>query len=208
MLKIEKIKRSKHKQEQILVHLEGGDLLRITEDELLHFGLYDGLDISPETVIELQKRAATSETRARAANMIAARPLSRRELEKRLREKGAAEDDAAAAADWLEKLGALDDLAYAKAVVRHYSAAGCGEAKLRDELFRRGVPRALWDEAIAAAPPAAETIARVIASRTKGGAPGEMERKKLSALLLRRGFAWGDVKAALSALGAVIEEDC
>lgn len=207
-MRIEKIERSKHKQEQILVRLEGGDLLRITEDELLHFGLYEGLDISPETVVELQKRAAASETRARAANLIAARPLSRRELEKRLREKGAAEDDAAAAADWLEKLGALDDLAYAKAVVRHYSAAGCGEAKLRDELFRRGVPRELWDEALAAAPDARETISRVLASRLKGRTPDEAERKKLSALLLRRGFAWNDVRAALSALGAEIEEDC
>lgn len=207
-MKIEKIERSKQKQERILVRLEGGAPLRITEDELLHFGLYEGLDISPEAVVELQKRAAASETRMRAANMIAARPLSRRELEKRLCDRGAAEDDAAAAADWLERIGALDDRAYAGAVVRHYSAAGYGEAKLRDELFRRGVPRELWDEALAAAPPAAETAARVIAEKTKGRTPDEKERKKLSDMLLRRGFAWRDVRTALSAVGAEIEEDC
>ena len=206
-MKIEKIEKSKHKQGRILVHLEGGDLLRITEDELLHFGLYEGLDISPETVVELRKRAAASETRARAANMIAARPLSRQELQKRLRDRGAAEDDAAAAADWLEKIGALDDLSYARTIVRHYSAAGYGEAKLRDELFRRGVPRELWDEALEIAPDPQESIAAVLAARRKGGAPDEAERKKLSALLLRRGFAWRDVRAALSALGAEIEED-
>lgn len=206
-MKIEKIERSKQKQERILVRLEGGDCLRITEDELLHFGLYEGLDISAEAVVELQKRAAASETRLRAANMIAARPLSRRELQKRLCDRGAAEDDAAAAADWLEKIGALDEAAYAKAIVRHYGAAGCGEAKLRDELFRRGVPRELWDEALATAPPAAETIAKVLASRLKGRTPDERERKRLSDMLLRRGFAWRDVRAALSALGAEIEED-
>ena len=207
-MRVEKIERSKHKQERILVHLEGGTLLRITEDELLHFGLYEGLDISPETMVELQKRAAGSEARVRAANLIAARPLSRRELTKRLRERGTAEEDADAAADWLEKIGALDEAAYARSVVRHYSAAGYGEAKLRDELHRRGVPRELWDEALAAAPDAQETIARVLAARLKGAAPDERERKRLSGLLLRRGFAWRDVREALSALGAEIEEDC
>ncbi|MBQ7713358.1 MAG: regulatory protein RecX [Oscillospiraceae bacterium] len=205
-MRVERIERSKRKQERVLVHLEGGELLKVTEDELLRFGLHAGLDISPETVVELQKHAARSETRARAANMIAARPLSRKELQKRLRDKGAADADAEAAADWLEDIGALDDLAYARAVVRHYSGSGYGEAKLRDELRRRGVARELWDEALETAPDAQETITRVIASKTKGIAPDEKERKKLSDMLLRRGFAWRDVKAALLALGAEIEE--
>ncbi len=206
-MKIEKIEKSKHKQGRVLVHLEGGDLLRITEDELLHFDLYTGLDIEPETVIKLKQCAARSETRARAANMIAARPLSRRELEKRLRDKGAADTDASAAADWLEDIGALDDLAYAKAIVRHYGSGGYGEARLRDELRRRGVARELWDEALEEAPEPVESIACVIQAKTRGRTPDERERKKLSDLLLRRGFAWRDVKAALRALGAEIEED-
>ena len=206
-MKIEKIEKSKHKQGRVLVYLEGGDLLRITEDELLHFDLYTGLDIGPDTVVELQKLAARSEARVRAANMISARALSRRELEKRLRDKGAQDEDASAAADWLEHIGALDDAAYARSVVRQYSANGYGEAKLRDELRRRGVPRELWDEALETAPPAQETIARVVAMRTKGKRPDEKERKKLSDMLLRRGFSWRDVREALRALGAEIEEE-
>ena len=51
-MKVERIERSKHKQERVLVYLEGGNLLRITESELLRFGLYVGLDISPETVVQ------------------------------------------------------------------------------------------------------------------------------------------------------------
>ncbi len=206
-MRIEKIEKSKRKQGRILVHLEGGDLLRITEDELLRFDLYTGLDIGPDTVVELQKCAAQSETRVRAVNMISARPLSRKELQRRLRDKGAADGDAEAAADWLEEIGALDDLSYARTIVRHYSANGYGEAKLRDELYRRGVPRDLWDEALETAPDPQESIAQVIAAKTKGAVPDEKERKRLSDLLLRRGFAWRDVRAALSALGAEIEED-
>ena len=137
-MRVERIERSKHKQERVLVYLEGGNLLRITESELLRFGLYVGLDISP----------ARSETRVRAANMISARPLSKRELTRRLVQKGSEADDAGAAAEYLENIGALDDAAYAAMLVRHYSAQGCGPARIRDELHRRGVPRGLGDEAL------------------------------------------------------------
>ena len=200
-MKIEKIERSKHKQERVLVYLEGGDLLRITESELLRFGLCIGLDIDDRTVVELQQSGARSETRVRAANMISARPLSRRELVKRLREKGAAESDAEAAADWLEEIGALNDADYASMLVRHYGGMGYGEAKIRDELYRRGVGRELWEDALAALPDAQEAIARVIAQKTKGRALDEKGRKRLSDMLLRRGFAWRDVRAALAAYG-------
>ena len=180
------------------MYLEGGDLLRITEGELLRFGLSAGLDIDAETVVELQRSAARSETRVRAANMVSARPLSRRELTKRLCEKGAAEADAEETADWLEEIGALNDGDYAAMLARHYSGAGYGEAKIRDELYRRGVPRELWEDALSALPETQETILRVIAQKTKGRALDEKGRKRLSDMLLRRGFAWRDVRAALA----------
>lgn len=206
-MKIEKIERSKHQQERILVHLEGGDLLRITEDELLHFGLYTGLDIDDATVVELQKCSARSQTKARAANMISARPLSRRELEKRLREKGATDEDAASAVDWLENIGALDDAAYAAMLVRHYSAAGYGAARIRDELFRRGVPREYWEDALALIPDPQESIRRLIETKTKGRSVDEKQRRRLADALLRRGFPWDAVKSAINALGESIEEE-
>lgn len=183
------------------MYLEGGDLLRVTESELLRFGLSIGLDIDEGTVVELRQSGARSETRVRAANMISARPLSRKELLKRLREKGALEADAESAADWLEEIGALNDADYAAMLVRHYGGMGYGEAKIRDELYRRGVPRELWADALSKSPDAKETILRVIAQKTKGRALDEKGRRRLSDMLLRRGFAWRDVRAALAEIG-------
>ena len=205
-MKVERIERSKHKQERVLVHLEGGDLLRITESELLHFGLYVGLDIGPETVVQLHKCGARSETRVRAANMVSARPLSKRELARRLVQKGAAADDADAAVEYLENIGALDDAAFAAMLVRHYSAQGFGTARLRDELYRRGVPRELWDAALAETPDIQETLARVIASKTKGKPLNEKDTKRLADTLLRRGFSWSEVRSALRSAGAGLED--
>lgn len=181
--------------------LEGGDLLRITEGELLRFNLFVGLDIDAGTVVELKRSGERSETRVRAANMISSRPLSRAELVKKLREKGALEQDAADAADWLEEIGALSDRDYAAMLVRHYSGAGYGRARLRDELYRRGVPRELWDEALEETDDAREVIARVIAQKTKGRTLDEKGRKRLFDMLLRRGFSFSDVRAALGEKG-------
>ena len=205
-MRIERIERSKHKQERVLVHLEGGDLLRITESELLHFGLYVGLDIGPKTVVQLHKCGARSETRVRAANMVSARPLSKRELARRLVQKGAAADDADAAVEYLENIGALDDAAFAAMLVRHYSAQGFGTARLRDELYRRGVPRELWGAALAETPDIQETLARVIASKTKGKPLNEKDTKRLADTLLRRGFSWSEVRSALRSAGAGLED--
>ena len=66
------------------------------------------------------------------------------------------------------------------------------------KLYRRGVPRELWEDALSGAPDPQETIARVIAQKTKGRALDEKGRKRLSDMLLRRGFAWRDVRAALA----------
>ena len=183
------------------MYLEGGDLLRITESELLRFGLCIGLDIDDRTVVELQQSGARSETRVRAANMISSRPLSRKELAKKLREKGSVEADAESACDWLEEIGALNDAEYAAMLVRHYGGMGYGEAKIRDELYRRGVPRGEWDAALASAPDAQETLARVIASRVKEKTLDERAYKRLSDALLRRGCSWGEVKTALRRAG-------
>ena len=69
-------------------------------------------------------------------------------------------------------------------LVRHYGGMGYGEAKIRDELYRRRVPRELWKDALSKLPDAQEAIAHVIAQKTKGRALDEKGRKRLSDMLL------------------------
>ena len=206
-MKVERIERSKHKQERVLVYLEGGNLLRITESELLRFGLYVGLDIPPETVVQLQKSGARSETRVRAANMISARPLSKKELTRRLVQKGAEADDAGAAAEYLEEIGALDDAAYAAALVRHCGDMGYGPRRAKEKLREKGVPQDLWDEALDELPPDGDQIDRFLQSKLHGRAPEDKEKKRLTDALLRRGFSWGEVKSAWGRYGSEVWED-
>ena len=89
-MRIERLENSKRKQERVLVHLEDGNILRITGAELLQFGLYQGLDLTPETLTALETAARRSDTKRRGANMAAGRMLSKKELTNRLTKKGAA----------------------------------------------------------------------------------------------------------------------
>ena len=50
MTRIERIEPSKHKRGRVLLFLEGGALLKVTEQELLDFGLRAGDQLSDETL--------------------------------------------------------------------------------------------------------------------------------------------------------------
>lgn len=206
-MRIKEVKPSQRKKGRFLVILEDGDILRITEEELLRFGLRSGEELGEETLEAIRSSAKTSQVKAQAAGMIGRRALSKSELQRRLIRGGAAEADAQAAADWLEDIGAVDDPAYAAAVVRDYGRRGYGPARIREELRRRGVPRELWEVALEELPDSEDILDDLIRKRCRGDLSDPREVKRLSDGLLRRGFSWSQVKEALSRYTELPTED-
>lgn len=196
-MRIEKIEKSKHKQERILVYLEGEAPLRLAGDALLRFGLQAGMDLSEETVVQLQEESRRYLTRSRGAHIASSRMVSKKELKERLQRRGADAQVAEETADWLEELGAVNDEAYAGAIVRHYGQMGYGKLRVQQELQRRGIDRALWDDALCELPTAADTIRALLEHRTKGERVSAEEGRKLSAMLQRRGFTWQEIRGVL-----------
>lgn len=206
-MRIEEIKPSQRKTGRFLVKLEGGALLRVTEEELLRFGLRPGEELDEEGLAALRESARASSVKAAAAGMIGRQALSKAELTRRLVRRGAEASDAQAAADWLEDIGAVDDPAYAGALARHYGQRGYGPARVRQELQRRGVSRELWEEALRELPDSGDTLDALIQKRCRGDLSDPREIKRLSDGLMRRGFSWGEVKAALSRYTELREEE-
>ena len=206
-MRIERIEASKHKRGRVLVFLEDGACLKITEQELLDFGLRGGDELDEPTLSRLKEAAGVSNVKARAADLIGKRAMSRRDLERKLQDKGASEAEARYAAEWLEAIGAIDDLEYAALLVRHYGNLGYGPAYVRQKLYEKGVPRDLWEEALDHLPETEGAIDRWLEAKLRGNCPDEKEKKRLSDALLRRGFSWGDVKAGFARLGAETRED-
>ena len=205
-MRIERVEPSKHKKNRILVFLEGGQLLKITENELLHHDLRPGADLSEETVEELQKSAQASQMKARGAQLTGSRMLSKKQVVEHLTRRGGDREAAEDTALWLEELGAVDEAAYGAAIVRHYSASGYGPGRIRQELNHRGIPRDLWDTLFEQMPPAEETIERFIQNKRKGKQLNREMLQKLSGALQRRGFSWQDIQAPLRRLESEIQE--
>ena len=206
-MRIDRIEASKHKRGRVLVFLEDGACLKITEQELLDFGLRAGDELDKPTLDRLKEAAGVSNVKATAADLIGKRAMSRRDLERKLREKGASEAEARYAAEWLEAIGAINDADYAALLVRHCAQLGYGPARIRDKLYEKGVPRELWEDALDTLPDQSEDVDRFLRSKLRGGLPDEKEKKRLTDALLRRGFSWGDVRAAWNRLGSETWED-
>lgn len=202
MPRIVRMEASQRVRGRVLVFLDDGSLIRLTENEVLLHRLHAGKELSRaecETLTDLSRLTAA---RHYAAQIVSRTLVSRQELLSRLKRKGASEADAEAAAQWLEELGMLDDARCAETVVRHYQRKGYGRKKIESELFRRRIPRELWADALSALEDPAEELDRLVERRLRGRVPDEKELSRVQSYLLRRGFDWQQVREALERRGA------
>ena len=204
---IQELKPSQRIKGRWLAVLEDGSILRIGENQVVDFALYTGKELSEEEAEALQGSAQRQQRKEKALELLARKPQSRRELEKKLTQWGAEEDEVQTVCDRMEQLGYLNDAEYAARVVRHYSAKGFGPGKLRDELYRRGVPRDLWQEAMDQAEDPAQSIDAFVAKKLAGKTADRQILKKVSDALARRGYRWPDINDALRRYGAETEEE-
>ena len=109
--------------------------------------------------------------REKALELVSQRQMSARELNRKLRDKGADEETADYCVQWILERGLIDEERYAAAIVRHYAAKGYGEGRIRQELMRRGVPRDLWEDALEQMPEDTSKLDRLVASKLRD--PGD-----------------------------------
>lgn len=197
MPRIDRVEPSKHVKGRYLVFLDTGTMLKVGEGEVLDFGLRPGLVLEGKDFDRLVSSSLDTQAKARAARMIGARPLSKTELVNRLVSKGEGQEQAQKAADWLEDLGAVNDSEYARTIVRHYDQRGYGPQKIREELYRRKVPKELWDQAMEEMRPGVEAAEEFLASKFRYREVTEKELQRQINALRRRGFGWDVIREAI-----------
>ncbi len=179
--------------------LEGGEVLHIPEGTVADHALYQGMELGEETLTALKAAASTALLRERAVGWLSHRPLSAGELKGRLQAKGATPEQAEEITAWVQAIGLLNELDYAKALVGHYQAKGYGLYKIKDELYRRKVPREHWEEALGEMEAPDDAIDRFLAKRVTD--PTDRKQlKKASDALARRGFSWSQVAEGIERL--------
>ena len=200
---IEELKPSKHVEGRWLAVLEDGSILRIGESEVVNFALYSGKELSEDEADLLQESARRSGLKTKAIELLMRKPQSRKELGRKLAEWEAAPEEAEAICDRMEELSYLNEPEYASRIVRHYAQKGFGARKIRDELYRRGIPRELWDEAMAQIEDNSPAIDAFLEKKLKGSHDPK-DIKKASDALARRGFSWSEISDALRRYGMEI----
>ena len=203
--------------------LEDGSVVRVGEGDVVSLGLYAGKKLSDGEGEALAAAGVRAKLMEKAVSLLALRPVSRKELLDKLcappgpkrgkypydkldgapapetlqnqRENLLAQ--AESVADRLTELGLLNDGEYACAVARHYAGKGYGPRKLRDELYRRGVPREYWEDALAVTETDGEQIDRLARRKLRGEEPTRENLKKVSDYLARRGYGWDEISSAL-----------
>lgn len=210
-MKLAKLEPSSRVEGRWLVWLEDGTLLRIGEADVVSFSLYAGMELDETQLDGLRMAQEQAKLKQKALSLLSARPMSQRELERKLsanpRKKGMPEegeeqreqrrDMAQQVARRMAQVGLVNDREYASTVVRHYSRKGYGPAKIRDELYRRGVPRELWDQAMEELNQDDRQLRALVEKKLRGAVPTREELKKVSAYLARRGFGWEEISRVL-----------
>ena len=139
----------------------------------------------------------------RALGLLVRREHSRKELGRKLTERGVDPEERDLALETLRRQDFQNDTRFAAALARSRSSSGYGPARIRAELAQHGLSR----EDIAAALEACETdwdaAARQLAQRRYGGKDLKDPnlRRKAVDFLLRRGFEQKSAYAAVDARG-------
>ena len=141
----------------------------------------------------------------RALGLLAVRPRARRELEQRLMAAGFEGDEVADVLARLERVGLIDDAAFARQLAEHqFGSRRAGRRAVTSALLAKGIAPDLAAEVVDAAPDdeqeRANELALSRAGRLSGVAPPSAFGR-LTSLLVRRGYS-PDV-ARIAARGAL-----
>ena len=149
-----------------------------------------------------RRRRPESSPTQRALALLTRREHSRKELLRKLGGRGVDTHEAASVVDRLAEAGWQDDDRFAESLVRNRAHSGYGPAWIRAELGTHGLGAEAVSTALAAFEEDWTDVARDLVRRRFGDTvhADAVQRRKALDLLLRRGFAMEQARAALQGL--------
>lgn len=203
-MRIEKISQEADRTGRYRVTFSDGTFMRLYRQTVEDFGLYTGMEMAEDTVSALRAAAGKMSARMRAVRIVAAANVSERDLEQRLIQKGETPVQAREAVAWMQTLDLVDDRRTAEQLVQSCIRKGYGEARAKQMLYEKKIPKALWEDALANYPDQTEHILRFLESRLTDPWDARDLKRAVDALL-RKGHSYSRIRAALSRLQ--IEDD-
>ena len=203
-MRIEALIQSARPGGRLRIRFADGSTLAVLPSVAADFGLCAGDDLTDEQLSALRAAAAEASAKARAVRIISTTGVTKRDLERRLVQKGESAENAKNAVDWLDEMKLLDDREVARQIVQRGAAKGYGAARIRQMLYEKQVPKRYWDEALAQMPEMDEALDRFLEKKL-GGSADRADVDKAVQAAARRGFSWPEIRSALQRYNANLE---
>ena len=173
---------------QIRVELDGASWRVLPEEAVVRAGLSVGVRLDRARLATLARERRRARALAEATRALRFRDFSERGLGERLERRGVARAARVETVERLRELGVLDDARLACARAAALAERGLGDAAIRADLERRGVPGELTERALDELDSEAERARQIVAIV----GPGPRAARQL----LRRGFSEDSIDAA------------
>ncbi|MEO0557571.1 MAG: RecX family transcriptional regulator [Bacteroidota bacterium] len=204
---ITRIVRQKKDPDRASVFLDDAFAFGLAVDLVIDAGLRKGMPLSAMRQRELLVRQETFAAKAAALRYVSHRARTTDEVRRSLLQKGFAEPIVEDTVADLDRLGLLDDAAYARQyAASRFNGPGYGPARIRQDLIRRGVGRRDIDDALDALADTEDLGAEAREQAAKkwrslaSEADGRKRQKKTMDYLVRRGFGFDVARQAVEGL--------
>ncbi len=207
-MKITKIEPSKKKGFS-RIYLDGQFFMSLADEIIVRRALKVGNELSEEQVPELSRASLVRRARERLLYALDRRPHCEKELREKLRRDYPTPIIDAAIAE-LDKLGLIDDAAFACAFCEHrVNSLKKGPYAIRQELILKGVSREVIDAALAEVfcdEDEEYNAARKAAEKYQSDVDTPKGKQRAFAALTRKGFSYSVIKRVLRELCDEFEE--
>ena len=204
-MRIEHIAASPDRAGRYTVRFEDGSVMRLYRQTAEDFSLYAGLEMDDAQLEKLRTAAGQMSAKMRAVRIVSASSISKRELERRLVQKGEDPKQAQAAVQWMSDLDLVDDAKTAEQIVHSCIRKGYGLSRAKQALYEKRIPKEFWEDALADYPEQDDKILEFLRARLSADAD-EKDIKRAIDALLRRGHRYEQIKKGLEQLSFDAEE--
>lgn len=176
-----------------------GITLRLYRQTIEDFGIYPGMEMDDDVYDRLRLAASQTSAKMRAVRIVSASSVSKRDLERRLIQKGEDPTQARLAVEWMSDLDLLDDRKTAEQIVHSCASKGYGIARAQQALYEKRIPKEFWEDALNDYPDQTEKILAFLRTRL-GQQWDEKDVRKATDALIRRGHSYSQIRSALQIL--------
>lgn len=198
-MKVTKIAAQQKRAGRYSIYVDGAYAFSLSEGALLESGIVSGQELTSEEATVFKQLSQEDKLYSRALNYVALRPRSVWEVEQYLKRKDSPAPLIEQITNKLKKLGLLNDAAFAESFVRDRRLLrSASTRKIKLELQKKHVASEAIEHAVGADETDELALLRAVIEKKRQQTKYREDELRLMQYLARQGFAYGDIKTALS----------